>query len=85
MPLQTRRPERLLRFGLWVVAAGAVAYAWASNLSSYPIGVDLEIPLRAAGRWAAGGQPYLASAFTNHGGATQPFLYPPYVLPFLRR
>ena len=79
----TTRRERLLRFGLWVIAAGAVAFAWAWNLSSYPVGVDLEIPLRAAGRWVAGGQPYLASAFTNEGGATQPFLYPPYVLPIL--
>ena len=45
-------------------------------------GVDVEIPLRAAERWQAGGEPYLASAFTDNPGATQPFLYPPYVLPF---
>lgn len=77
------RPDRLLRFGLWVIAACVVAGAWVWNLSSYTIGVDLDIPLRAADRWLAGGQPYLASAFTNHGGPTQPFLYPPYVLPVL--
>ena len=46
--------------------------------------VDMEIPLRAAERWLAGEAPYLASAFTSPPGATQPFLYPPYVLPFLR-
>jgi hypothetical protein len=43
--------------------------------------VDMEIPLRAAERWLAGQPPYLASAFTSEPGATQPFLYPPYVLP----
>jgi len=44
-------------------------------------GVDVEIPLRAVERWQAGGEPYLADAFNNIPGATQPFLYPPYVLP----
>jgi hypothetical protein len=77
------RPDRLVRFGLWIIAACVVAFAWAWNLSSYTVGVDLEIPLRAAERWVAGGQPYLGSAFTNLGGATQPFMYPPYALPIL--
>ena len=77
------RPDRLVRFGLWIIAACVVAFAWAWNLSSYTVGVDLEIPLRAAERWVAGGQPYLGSAFTNRGGATQPFMYPPYALPIL--
>ena len=77
------RPDRLVRFGLWIIASCAVAFAWAWNLSSYTVGVDLEIPLRAAERWVAGGQPYLGSAFTNLGGATQPFMYPPYALPVL--
>jgi hypothetical protein len=44
-------------------------------------GVDIEIPLRAAERWFAGQPPYIVSAFTSPPGATQPFLYPPYVLP----
>jgi hypothetical protein len=53
-------------------------------LAVYPIGVDLEIPLRAATRFAAGGQPYLASAFEiTTGGPDLPFLYPPVTLPFL--
>src|SRR3954454_5752448 len=46
-------------------------------------GVDLRIPLLATERWIAGGEPYQASAFTAGPGATQPFLYPPFVLPFL--
>ena len=49
----------------------------------YPLGVDLQIPLRAAERWIAGGEVYQASAFTAPPGASQPFLYPPYVLPFV--
>ncbi|HEX7590457.1 MAG TPA: glycosyltransferase 87 family protein [Candidatus Limnocylindrales bacterium] len=46
-------------------------------------GVDFEIPLRAAGRWSSGGQPYLASSFAETTGSTLPFLYPPWVLPLL--
>jgi Glycosyltransferase family 87 len=45
------------------------------------LGVDIEIPLRAADRWLAGRQPYQAQAFINGSGATLPFLYPPVVLP----
>ena len=45
--------------------------------------VDLEIPLRAAERWSAGLPPYQSEAFVSEPGATQPFLYPPYLLPFL--
>jgi hypothetical protein len=46
-------------------------------------GVDLEIPLRAASRWSAGGQPYLASSFAETSGPGLPFLYPPWLLPLL--
>jgi len=46
-------------------------------------GTDLEIPLRAASRWSAGGQPYLASAFSLTSGPDLPFLYPPWLLPIL--
>jgi hypothetical protein len=74
--------NRLLRAALAgitvVVALGADV---AHLLFVYPFGVDLEIPLRAAERWRSGGEPYLASAFLSDPGATQPFLYPPYVLP----
>ncbi len=46
-------------------------------------GVDLEIPLRAASRWSAGGQPYVASAFSVTSGPDLPYLYPPWLLPLL--
>ena len=43
-------------------------------------GVDAVVPYRAAARWLAGDQPYLASAFAAGSGYDVPFLYPP---PFL--
>jgi hypothetical protein len=77
-----RSSNRLLRTVLAVLAVGmAIASDLQYLLFVYPFGVDLEIPLRAAERWRAGGEPYLASAFLSPPGATQPFLYPPYVLP----
>lgn len=77
-----RSSNRLLRTLLAVLALGvAVASDLQHLLFVYPFGVDLEIPLRAAERWRSGGAAYLASAFASPPGATQPFLYPPYVLP----
>lgn len=52
-------------------------------LTYYPYGVDLEIPLRAAARWTAGGAPYLPEAFDVISGPDLPFLYPPVTLPFV--
>ncbi len=75
--------DRRLRTVLAAVLAVAIAIAWAWNFRTYTVGVDLEIPLRAAERWLAGEPPYLASAFSGVPGAGQPFVYPPYVLPFL--
>ncbi|HEX7497099.1 MAG TPA: glycosyltransferase family 87 protein [Candidatus Limnocylindrales bacterium] len=49
----------------------------------FPAGIDFEIPLRAASRFVAGGQPYPPSAMLVRGGPDLPFLYPPYVLPLL--
>jgi hypothetical protein len=77
-------PNRLLRVGLSVIAISIIGWSLLNHLLLvYPFSVDLEIPLRAAQRWADGGQPYLASAFSSPPGPTQPFLYPPYTLPFL--
>jgi hypothetical protein len=75
------RANRLLRAGILVFAIPFFLYSDLVHLGGYTIGVDLEIPLRAAERWLQGGQPYLASAFVADPGATQPFLYPPYTLP----
>lgn len=78
---QSGHGNNLLVFGLFVfLAIECVAQILVFDL---PLGVDLEIPLRAATRWASGGQPYLASSFLVQSGPDLPFLYPPWLLPFL--
>jgi hypothetical protein len=71
-------PGAILLAALALVIARALHRLW----WHYPIGVDLEIPLRAAARWVSGGDPYLAAAFLMHG-VNLPFLYPPFVLPIV--
>ena len=76
--------QRLLVGGMTAILVLLEAKALLDTVLIEPrFAVDLEIPLRAAERWLAGGEPYLPSAFTSPPGATQPFLYPPYTLPFL--
>jgi hypothetical protein len=77
------RPDRLLRAGLWILTGVVVGLAVRDLLAGYPIAVDIQIPLRAAGRWLAGGQPYLASSFEAPVGPDLPFLYPPFLLPVI--
>jgi hypothetical protein len=80
--LRSRRAVR--PFALAVLAALVCVVGGAVTLFTQPFMVDLEIPLRAAERWAAGGQPYLAGAFGVGVRAYDlPFLYPPPVLPLL--
>jgi hypothetical protein len=77
-------PRRLLLAALVAILAILTVKALIGTVLIAPrFGVDVEIPFSAAERWLAGQPPYLASAFTSAPGATQPFLYPPYVLPFL--
>src|SRR4051794_40486419 len=80
-PAAMNGPRRLLVGGLLVllVLVTVRAQVW-TRLSP---GVDLQIPLLATDRWMAGGEAYQASAFVAAPGETQPFLYPPFVLPFL--
>jgi hypothetical protein len=68
-------------FGLTV----GFAYLWQvpRELTSWPAGVDLEIPLRAASNWSHGVGPYPPSAMLIQSGPDLPYLYPPYLLPFL--
>ena len=77
------RPDRLLRAGLWILTGVFVVLAVRDLLAGYPIAVDIQIPLRAASRWLAGGQPYLASSFQAPIGPELPFLYPPFLLPVI--
>ena len=73
-------PRTILVVG---IAAIALAVSLDLTIQSFlvPIwGVDAVVPYRAAARWLAGGEPYLASAFVAGSGYDVPFLYPP---PFL--
>ncbi len=85
MPERRRRsrPATIAVLGLGIAAAAVALSSLVSLLSSYPLFVDIEIPLRAADRWLHAGQPYLASSFVAPSGYDLPFLYPPVVLPFL--
>ncbi len=73
----------LLRSTLAAITAVSVLATLLRLAPTYPLAVDIEIPLRAADRWLHGGQPYLASSFAVTSGPGQPFLYPPFVLPFV--
>ena len=73
--------NRLLRLGLGAIALAASLAALVRLVTGLPWGVDLVIPLQAAGRWLAGGRAYVPEAFANGPGYDLPFLYPPYALP----
>jgi hypothetical protein len=51
-------------------------------MTTTPVAIDLLIPLRAVERWMDGGVVYVPDGFTDVQ-ALPPFLYPPFVLPFL--
>jgi hypothetical protein len=63
---------------------GAIALANVLKVwTGWPFGVDLEIPLRAGAHWNAGSAVYPPSAMQTRGGPDLPYLYPPFLLPFL--
>jgi Glycosyltransferase family 87 len=72
-----------LTLGLGMILGALCIIAGRYMILEFPAGIDFEIPLRAASRWVAGGEPYPPSAMLVTGGPDLPFLYPPYVLPFL--
>ena len=72
-----------LTLGLGIILGALCLIAGRYLILEFPAGIDFEIPLRAASRWVAGGEPYPPSAMLVTGGPDLPFLYPPYVLPFL--
>lgn len=71
-----------MRAVLAALALAATGQAFYDLVRFHPIGVDLDIPLRAAERWIRGEAPYLASSFSVVAGRELPFLYPPFTLPF---
>jgi len=79
---QSSPANRQLTRGLAIFLIVIIVVSLPAFLAFLP-GVDLEIPLRAAARWSAGGQPYVASSFVETSGPGLPFLYPPWLLPLL--
>jgi hypothetical protein len=64
--------------------AGVACLFGIDELRAYmPIGIDLEIPLRAVSHWAIGGPAYPPSAMLVQSGPDLPYLYPPFLLPLL--
>lgn len=63
---------------LGLVGVSLIAFEFL--MRNHPFAVDIEIPLRAAERWLAGGLPYDPAAFDRRG-VDLPFLYPPFLLP----
>ena len=73
----------------WLVLALGLIVVWLAItglpalLAGTMFGNDIEIPLRAAERWSAGGQAYPPSAMLVTDGPNLPFLYPPFLLPLI--
>jgi hypothetical protein len=75
--------NRRLTIGLAVIAGIGFLVGLPDQLASFPIGNDIEIPLRAASHWIGGGQAYPVSAMQVIRGPDLPYLYPPFLLPML--
>ena len=75
--------NRRLVVGLGLIV-GVACLSGINELRAYmPLGIDLEIPLRAVSHWAGGGQAYPPSAMLVQSGPDLPSLYPPFLLPLL--
>ena len=80
---QRRKGNQRLTLVLAVVVAAACILGLPELLGVFPAGIDLEIPLRAASHFAGGSPVYPASAMLVERGPDLPYLYPPFLLPFL--
>ncbi len=75
--------NRRLTIGLGVIAGAGCLLGLPDQLNAFPLGNDIELPLRAASHWANGGQAYPASAMLVQRGPDLPYLYPPFLLPLM--
>jgi hypothetical protein len=75
--------NRRLTLVLGLIVGAACLLGLRNMIAGFPAGIDFEIPLRAASRWAGGSQAYPPSAMQVQSGPDLPFLYPPFLLPLL--
>jgi len=76
------RATTAIRLGLAFVAVVVAVASAIPIVTTFPVAIDLIIPLVAAHRWLDGGVVYVADGFTNVQ-VLPPFLYPPFVLPVI--
>jgi hypothetical protein len=71
-----------IRAALGLIAVAVFVTQAIPIATTFPIAIDLIIPIKATERWLDGGAVYVADGFTDLQ-ALPPFLYPPFVLPFV--
>ncbi len=71
-----------IRAALGLVAVAVFVVQAVPIVTTFPIAIDLIIPLNAAERWLSGEVVYVADGFTDLQ-VLPPFLYPPFVLPIV--
>ena len=76
------RATTAIRAALGLVAVAVFITQAIPIVTTFPVAIDLIIPLKAAERWLDGGVVYVPDGFTNLQ-VLPPFLYPPFVLPFV--
>jgi hypothetical protein len=76
------RATTVLRAGLGLAAIAVFVTQAIPIVTTFPVAIDLIIPLKAAERWLSGEVVYVPDGFTNIQ-VLPPFLYPPFVLPIV--
>ncbi len=74
------RATTALRAALGLLAVAVFVTQAIPIVTTFPVAIDLIIPLNAAERWLAGEVVYVPDGFTDLE-VLPPFLYPPFVLP----
>jgi hypothetical protein len=74
--------NRILTVTLALGLAALILVGLPEMWRAFPAGIDLNIPLYAASRWSTHTQPYPPAAMAV-GSHELPYLYPPFLLPFL--
>ena len=76
------RATTVVRLAFGLLAVAVFIRSAIPIVTTFPVALDLIIPLEAAKRWLAGGVVYVPDGFTDPS-LLPPFLYPPFVLPLV--